>query len=574
MATFKEWGVGKKLIGGFLLVALITVIVGGVGWYAKNLLSGSIVQLKDESINSIVYLRLSIYQFMRIKVAIRSLLGPDNFAKELEYQKKVIADARQEYQKAFGIYEAIPRTPEEDKLYREVVAARTKAREVTDKILAAGDQVVANPQNAEGLHRELRKLILGEDRRTIDAAIDKMSELSAYVVKYYGQELPEKNIRLADQLNILLILTTVLGVVLAVGSGLLISRSITRPLNQTTEDLTGSSTNLEGAANQIASASQELSSGASELASSVEEITSSMEELQSIIESNTKSVNEAELLMKETAEGAKASSGRSEELLAMMQEINERSRQVVRINKVIDDIAFQTSILALNAAVEAARAGEAGRGFAVVADQVKSLAQKSAEASNETSELIESVVANIEKGTERTRAVAEDSKKVSEAAGKVSVLLDEITRAFKEQSKGANQVTKAISQVNTVVQQTASSSEETAAAAEQMQAQVESLREVVQTLNEVARGKGKEMGKEAGAARKSTGAGTGPKGGQAGQKILTRGERAGTERGERKENAAIPKRGVESRGGNRAGAGEVELITPEEKIPLEDFKDF
>ncbi len=568
MTIFKEWGVGRKLLAGFLLVALITVIVGGVGWYAETLLSEALVDLKEDSINKIVYLRLSIYQFMRIKVAIRSLLGPDNFTQELERQKKNIMDARQEYQKAFSIYEKNHRTPEEEKLFQEAVKARTKAREVTDRILAAAEKVVTNPQNADFLHRELRKLILGDERLAIDEAIEKLSELSAYVVKYYGVEIPEQDIRLGQRLNIMLILTSVLGVVLAIGLGIIISRSITRPLNKTTNDLTSSSNNLEGAANQIASASQELSSGASELASSVEEITSSMEELQSIIESNTKSVNEAELLMKETAEGAKASSQRSEELLAMMQEINERSRQVVRINKVIDDIAFQTSILALNAAVEAARAGEAGRGFAVVADQVKSLAQKSAEASNETSELIESVVANIEKGTERTRAVAEDSKKVSEAAGKVSVLLDEITRAFKEQSKGANQVTKAISQVNTVVQQTASSSEETAAAAEEMQAQVEALREVVQTLNEVAMGKGK--GKTTvGTKRGSIG-----ESGQAVRGSLKKGEQVGSERMERKEGSATPKRGGEGRVATRPSAGDVELITPEQKIPLEDFKDF
>ncbi|MFQ3620709.1 MAG: methyl-accepting chemotaxis protein [Spirochaetales bacterium] len=570
MLAFNKWGVGKKLVIGFVLVAIITVIVGLVGWYAENSLAESILQLKDESIPSIVYLRLSIYQFMRIKVAIRSLLSPDNFAAELEYQKKVIENARSEYAKAFSAYEAIPRTPEEEKLYQEAVKARTAAREVTDKILAQAQKVVANPQNAEALHRELRQLILGTERQTIDKTIDKLSELSAYVVDYYGVKVPEKDIRLGKQLNLIVILVSALGVVLAIGLGLLISRSITRPLNKTTEDLTGSSNNLEGAANQIASASQELSSGASELASSVEEITSSMEELQSIIESNTKSVNEAELLMKETAEGAKGSSLRSEELLAMMQEINERSRQVVRINKVIDDIAFQTSILALNAAVEAARAGEAGRGFAVVADQVKSLAQKSAEASNETSELIESVVANIEKGTERTRSVTEDSKKVSEAASKVSVLLDEITRAFKEQSKGANQVTKAISQVNTVVQQTASSSEETAAAAEQMQAQVEALREVVQTLNEVAQGKREGGGTSRissalGPTRRASATGTG--------KALQRREEKREEAGsfERRENQG---RKVPESKGPRGASSEVELITPEQKIPLEDFKDF
>ncbi|HOV38663.1 MAG TPA: methyl-accepting chemotaxis protein [Spirochaetales bacterium] len=543
MATFSNWGISRKLIAGFMVVALITVIVGGVGWYAENKLSKTIKVLKEESIPSIKQIDVAIYQFSRIKIALRTLLTPDNFAYELDRQKKSIQEAREEYRKAIAGYDPVARTIEEDKLYKEAVKQVADAAAVTDEILKLGEKVLANPQNFDIQHRELRQTILGTNRQIIDSAIDKMDKLAEYIMNYYGVEIPEKNLKLASILNMVMIFSLIIGVSLAIGLGLLISRSISRPMQRNTTDLTASSNNLEGAASQIASASQELSSGASELASSVEEITSSMEELQSIIESNTKSVNESEILMKETAEGAKASSNRTEELLAMMNEINESSRKVVRINKVIDDIAFQTSILALNAAVEAARAGEAGRGFAVVAEQVKSLAQKSAEASSETSELIETVVSNIENGTERTRLVAEDSKKVSEAASKVNVLLDEINRAFKEQSKGANQVTKAISQVNTVVQQTAASSEETASAGEELLAQVEQLREVVRSLN-----------------------------------ILTQGKKA-VEKSQQAESA-VKKSIPTGRKDSKVQAhkvredNEMELITPEEKIPLQDFKDF
>lgn len=559
MVAIKSWGISRKLIVGFLIVALLTVVVGGVGYWIEHELSTSIEQLEKESIPSIVNIRLVVYQLMRIKVAIRTLLTPDNFAYELDRQKKVIEDARLERKKALDAYDPIHRTPEEDKLYKEALKALEAAVAVTNKIFALGEKAVANPREFDSIHKELRQLILGADRQIIDGGIDKFSALSYYINKYYGQELPEQSLKQAQRLAILMLLTTLFALIVAVGLGLIISRSITRPISKSTADLVSSSNNLEGAANQIASSSQELSSGASELASSVEEITSSMEELQSIIESNTKSVNEAELLMKETAESAKASSGRAEELLTMMQDINERSRQVVRINKVIDDIAFQTSILALNAAVEAARAGEAGRGFAVVADQVKSLAQKSAEAASETSELIENVVANIEKGTERTRSVTEDSKKVSEAASKVSILLDEINRAFKEQSKGANQVTKAISQVNTVVQQTASSSEENASASEELLAQVEQLREVVQILNEVAEGKA--------AAEKARALEEAAKGKKGNGKKKVKAESLhpipGADRVQRPLKTAA-----------KAEDTDVELITPEKKIPLEDFKDF
>jgi len=333
-------------------------------------------------------------------------------------------------------------------------------------------------------------------------------------------------------------------------------KTISNPIIKVSKDIFASSNQLESAATQVSSSSQELSSGASELASSVEEITSSMEELQSIIESNTKTVNEAEILMKETSENTVNSAKQIEELQKAMNLINENAKKIVKINKVIDDIAFQTSILALNAAVEAARAGEAGRGFSVVADQVKSLAQKSAEAAKETTDLIDSVVESINAGQERLNFVKESAVKVSELANKVNILLDEITTAFKEQSKGASQVTKAISQVNTVVQGTAASSEETASAGEELLTQVEQLRDGIFVLNSIVYGlKNAEKQKK-----------------EADKKIIKMDVKkegfAKKAHEVRMEVEAIRKTN------ERKEEGEVEIIKPEEKIPLDDFKEF
>lgn len=349
-------------------------------------------------------------------------------------------------------------------------------------------------------------------------------------------------------LSILIIIT------ISIATTYVMVRSISQPINRASKNLLASSNQLESAANQISSSSQELSSGASELASSVEEITSSMEELQSIIESNTKTINETELLMKETNESAKNSTQRVEELQNAMNIVNENAKKIVKINKVIDDIAFQTSILALNAAVEAARAGEAGRGFAVVAEQVKSLAQKSAEAAKETTDLIESVVESISSGQEKLNFVKEASLKVSELANKVNILLDEITTAFKEQSKGATQVTKAISQVNTVVQGTAASSEETASAGEELLTQVEQIREIIISLNAIVFGM-KRVEKEK----------------EEGEKRVTR------HPAEKKEDYKKPSEAISQRKPLKESlpeSDEIEIIKPEEKIPLDDFKEF
>ncbi len=339
----------------------------------------------------------------------------------------------------------------------------------------------------------------------------------------------------------IIILIIIISIIFAIIVSFLLARSISNPLIKISDKINISSGQLESASNQLSSSSQELSSGASELASNVEEITSSMEELQSIIESNTKSVNEAEILMKDANQKARESTNQSEELEKAMQKIVEDSKKISKINKVIDDIAFQTNILALNAAVEAARAGDAGRGFAVVAEQVKALAQKSAEAAKETTELIEFIIISIERGVSQVNVTKENSNKIFELSEKISILLDEITRAFKEQSKGANQITKAISQVNTVVQQTAASSEETASASEELYAQVEQLKEIVFSLTLLVMGQNKAD-------------------------LLKKEEEKNKESNKKEEK----KKHINLNNKQK----DVEIIKPEDKIPLDDFKGF
>jgi methyl-accepting chemotaxis protein len=570
---FNNLSLRIKILAGFMAAVLISITIGAVGWYGLSVLSENIKMLGKEAIPSIIHLETILVRMERIKSAIRTIGSPYLAKEDLQRQFDNIEKARSEYAPALESYDKATRTPDEDKLYQDFRQKLDKSGTENNKIIeqAKGLLSLTNEAERNRLSEAISNdALAGTNREAFDAMIEAQSKLLEYVKRYYGEEKVDDSIRISNMMIVVIQLALVLGVILAIVLALLITNSIMKPMNKATGDLNLSGNNLEGAANQIASASQELSSGASELASSVEEITSSMEELQSIIESNTKSVNEAELLMKETATAAATSSTRTDELLVMMQEINENSRKVVKVNKVIDDIAFQTSILALNAAVEAARAGEAGRGFAVVADQVKALAQKSAEASSETSELIETVVNNIEKGTERTQEVTADVKKVSEAANKVNILLDEINRAFKEQSKGANQVTKAISQVNTVVQQTAASSEETASAGEEMLAQVEQLREIVTVLNRITRGAKAAEGQQSSTSSSSGKAGqtnTGKK-----QRTSSNGDQS-LKQTIHEELAQVHKTNA-GLAGAKAGADDLERISPEKVIPMDEFKGF
>jgi methyl-accepting chemotaxis protein len=204
-----------------------------------------------------------------------------------------------------------------------------------------------------------------------------------------------------------------------------------------------------------------------------------MDEISSQTEQNNKNAIQARQLTNETLNIVQQSVLQMEKMLKSMNEIDETSKSVAKVIKVIDEIAFQTNLLALNAAVEAARAGKYGKGFAVVAEEVRNLANRSAEAAKNTTDLIENSTKEVANGVDNAEKTAGRLAEINESVKKANDIVSEITEASGQQSMGIKEVNAGLNQVNSIVQQNSSISEETAAASTELSTQSTRMHEIM-----------------------------------------------------------------------------------------------
>ena len=505
MTFFNRFNIGARLAAAFALVLLLMAAVAGAGFIGMEKGEDALDNIVHQNVRKLMLLQDMSAQVHIVSRVLRSIVLLDDVG-EMDAESRKITDARQRYDQAWTELQGMPSSEAGYALRRKIDAAKVEAREVNGRVLALA---------RENKDEEARALLLGESNRKtaqFQAALEENMDLQkANNLRAYDEARAS-----AQGARSALLGLAVAAFMLALGCAVLITRSITRPIQQAVEaagrirggDLTvpiaaqgtdecaqlllamqamqasliqlvstvrANAESVATASSQIAQGTSNLSQRTEEQASALQQTAATMDELSVTVKTNADNARQASGL----AQGASDVAAKGGEVVAQVVEtmkgINGSSKRISEIIAVIDGIAFQTNILALNAAVEAARAGEQGRGFAVVAGEVRGLAQRSATAAREIKELINSSVEQVERGSSLVDNAGGTMHQVVTAIQRVNEIVAHITTAGQEQNTGVQQINQAVGQMDMVTQQNAALVEESAAAAESLTQQSRQL---------------------------------------------------------------------------------------------------
>ena len=257
------------------------------------------------------------------------------------------------------------------------------------------------------------------------------------------------------------------------------TNNIITSLSSVLSQINQSSEQVNIGSEQVSSGAQALSQGSTEQAAAIEQLSATFADFSTQITATASNAQNANTSVIRVSSEISDASEKMDGMMHAITNISDKSKEIGKIIKTIEDIAFQTNILALNAAVEAARAGEAGKGFAVVADEVRNLAHKSSEAAKNTTALIEDTVGAILIGEEMATNTSKSIESIVVGATEISEFINLIASASREQATNVSHITVGIDQISSVIQTNSATAQESAASSEELAAQSESLAQLI-----------------------------------------------------------------------------------------------